>query len=210
VNGKLKVGQNSVDIPYNKDFIRQPDHEYTFKYLINGNYEEVKIQFNLKYEGWPEDKIYFEPKTGTIDLKLKSEGKKVIKEKSRRLLDKRVIIRAGLTNVILGGIIILLSPQIEKLSEKSNTHSISTTIKSSKRLVTTFGIGFTVYGLNSILRAIKKNRLKGEMLESDDEAMIYNRNLKEEYKIKEREWRDRIIVIVTIPWVRIDVNKEVR
>jgi hypothetical protein len=206
--GKLKVGQNNVDLPYNRDFIRKPDHDYTFKYSINGNSEEVKIRFDLKYDGWPEEKIYFEPKTGTIDLKLKSEGKKVIKEKSNLVLDKKVLIRSGLSNLIFGGIIVLFSPKIEKLSEKSTKQWLNTDIKSSKRLVTTFGLGFTIYGLNSILRSLKKNKLKGEMFENDDEAMIYNRNLKEEYKLKESEWKDSIIVIVRVPQLRIVVNKE--
>lgn len=208
--GKLKIGQNDVDIPYSKNFLRKPSHEYTFKYSTCGESKEVKIAFNLKYDGWPENKIFFEPKTGAISLNLKSEGKKVIKKKTKLVLDKKVMIKSGLPGIFLGALILFVSPQINKFGERAKVQSIRTSIESSKRLVTTFGIGFTVYGLSSIFRALKKSKFEGEVLKSDGEAIIYNRNLKKEYEIKELEWKDRIVVTVLVAPVPNNSNKEVK
>lgn len=210
VEGKLKIGQNNVYIPYNRAFLRKRRHEYTLIFNNNGNEHEVKIEFNLKYDGWPEDKLHFEPETGKIALKLKSEGKKVIIAKSKLVLNRKVIIKSGLTNVILGVIILLASPKIDKLRERAKEQSVRTSIESSKRLFKTFGIGVTVYGLGSIFRSLKKTKLKGEVFKSDNEAVIYNRNLKREFEIREREWKDRIIVTVSVPRRKIMLNKEVR
>lgn len=208
--GKFENGPNNIFIPYSEEFLRRNKHEYRLGFNYNGYVHEPKIILSLEYDGWPRDKFNFEPETGKITLKLKSEGQRVIRDKSKLVLDKKAIIKAGVPKIILGAIILLASPQISRLAEKAKAQSVRTSIESSKRVFNTFGVGLTVYGLSSIFKAFKRNKLKGEFLETNDEAMAYNKKLKEEYLINEREWKDEITVTVTVNGVNEMLNKEVR
>lgn len=162
-DGQFQVGKNKISIPYGPGFVKKGRHVYTLK-LSKADYsDEVTIALNLSYE-YPRNFV-FNYETGVITLKNKARLQKQINKHSYYDFDKKKLLKSGVTNVLLGVAVLLAKSGMKNVKERVDQQSIRTSIDSSGRIVSTFGIGITVYGLSSIFRAFKRRELKGDKID---------------------------------------------
>lgn len=161
--GRLLVGKNTIIIPYGPGFVKKNEHVYMLKLQKVDIPDNIMIELKLSYE-YPSHSV-FDYKTGIINPKENSRFQKQIKKRSYYNFDKKKFLKSGLTNVLLGVAILLAKSGRNNLKERVDQQSIRTSIDSSGKFISTFGIGFTVYGLSSIFRAFKKRELKGDTVD---------------------------------------------
>ena len=204
--GKLQIGENKIPIPYDRIFLSTDSHAYVLSIFFDGQSKEIKVNFVIKYS-CPEF-LNFDPKTGEVTPKLKNEWKKELKYTSKIVLDKKVIVRSGLTNIFAAGACLLLKSQIDRFNSKVEKRAVMTSVESSKKLLTNFSIGFTVMGLSSIFKALKKEESKRDIVVEDKEAIEFNKNLGKEFELKKDEWKDEIYATISVIPISKDKTKE--
>ncbi len=207
-DGKLDFGLNTITILYDGTFVKKDRHKYTLWIFNDGKSEKVELELRIEYK-WPKE-LDFDTKTGQYDLNLKNERRKVLKYMSKIGLNKKTFIKSGLMNLLAGVAVLFAKSQIERINKNMENRSISTSLDSSKRLFTTFWIGFTVYGLKSIVKAIKRKKSYGDVVDKDVMAIEYNEDLKKQFKNKINKWKEKIIAKISIVLIQKNANMEVK